>query len=236
MTEHSSQTDSNGVPIEATAPEESRKIIEDFLQRKQAELDALEEAAHPLQKAELQLEIAQALVGIGRQDEAWELARFAFDAFLQNEQWQQAVECCDVLYQSNQPASLQALGMGVWLAVTYPIEPSLSVNMLSYIVDETPPKADGAAVAAVSAHYIADIRTEGKEHESLTFLTKEMVARVAEGHSGVKDQESLDAWMERLQLRDPDSFLPKLALVIGAIVPPDQWWFDRDALREKLPD
>ena len=224
------------IPIEATDPEQSRQIIEEFLQKKQAELDALPEDAPPLHRAELQLEIAQAMVGIGREDEAWELARAAFDTFLQNEKWQQAVECCDVLYQTNQPASLAALGMGVWLAVTYPIEPSLTVNMLSYIVDETPPKADGAAVAAVTAHYIADIRTEGKEHESLTFLTKEMVARVAEGHSDVKDQDSLNAWMERLQLRDPDSFLPKLALVIGAIVPAEQWWFDRDELRDRLPD
>lgn len=234
MTEQSSDT--TDLPIEATDPEQSRQIIEQFLQSKQAELDALPDDAPPLSRAELQLEIAQALVGIGREDEAWEMAREAFDAFLQHEKWQQAVECCDVLYQSSQPASLLALGMGVWLAVTYPIEPSLTVNMLSYIVDETPPKADGAAVAAVAAHYIADLRTEGKEHESLTFLTKEMVARVAEAHSEVKDQQGLDAWMERLQLRDPDIFLPRLALVIGAIVPADQWWFDRDELRERLPD
>jgi len=236
MSDSHSENKPADIPIEATDPEQSRRIIEDFLHNKQAELDALPADAPATQRAELQLEIAQAMVGIGREDEAWALARSAFDVFLQNEAWQQAVECCDVLYQSNQPASLSALGMGVWLAVTYPIEPSLSVNMLSYIVDETPPKADGAAVAAVTAHYIADLRTEGKEHESLTFLTREMVARVAEGHSGVTDQDSLNAWMERLQLRDPDSFLPKLALVIGAIVPAEQWWFDRDALRDKLPD
>ena len=42
--------------------------------------------------------------------------------------------------------------------------------------------------------------------------------------------------MEKLRLHDPADFLPKLALVLGAIVPADEWWFDRDALREKLPD
>jgi hypothetical protein len=41
--------------------------------------------------------------------------------------------------------------------------------------------------------------------------------------------------MERLELLDPDVFLPRLALVLGAIVPADDWWFDRDALREKIP-
>ncbi len=229
------ESSSEKVLIESTDPNASREYIESYLQQKQTELDALGDDADPVERARLQLDIAQALVGVSRNDEAWELARFAFDALLAAEQWQEAVECCDVLYQSSQAASLLALGMGVWLAVTYPIDPSLTVNMLSYIVDETPPKADGAAVAAVSAHYIADVRTEGKEHESLTFLTRELLARVAEGHSEVKDQQGLDIWMEKLQLLDPDVFLPKLALVIGAIVPPDQWWFDRDELREKLP-
>ena len=62
-----------------------------------------------------------------------------------------------------------------------------------------------------------------------------MLANVAKGHSGAEDQEALSAWMERLELLDPDVFLPRLSLVLGAIVPADQWWFDRDALREKIP-
>jgi hypothetical protein len=222
--------------IESTDPKASKEYIENYLKQKQAELEALADDAAPADKARLQLDIAEALVGVSRNDESWELARFALDAFLTEEMWQEAVECCDVLYQSSQAASLLALGMGVWLSVTFPVAPSLTVNMLSYIIDETSPKADGAAVAAITAHYIADVRTEGKEHESMTFLTKEMLARVAEGHSDVKDQEALNLWLERLQLLDPDVFLPKLALVIGAIVPADQWWFDRDALREKIPE
>lgn len=222
--------------IQSDDPQASKEYIENYLAEKQAALEAITQNDSPVDGARLKLDIAEALVGVSRNDEAWEHARFAFDTFLDNEMWQEAVECCDVLYQSSQGASLLALGMGVWLAVTFPIDPSLTVNMLSYIVDETPPKADGAAVAAISAHYIADIRTEGKEHDSLTFLTKEQLARVAEGHSDVKDQEGLSMWMEKLQLLDPDIFLPKLALVIGAIVPADQWWFDRDAIRAKIPD
>ena len=68
------------------------------------------------------------------------------------------------------------------------------------------------------------------------FLTNEMVANVARAHSKVEDQEALSTWMEKLRLHDPADFLPKLALVLGAIVPADQWWFDRDELRNKLPD
>jgi hypothetical protein len=145
------------------------------------------------------------------------------------------VESCDVLYQSAQPASLIALAHGIWLSVTYPVDPQLTVNMLGYLIDETPPTADGAAVAAVTAHYVADGRAEGEQHDSLTFLTRQMLFNVAKGHSGVEDQEAMNAWMERLELLDPGVFLPRLSLVLGAIAPAESWWFDRDALRAKLP-
>lgn len=222
--------------IQSTEPDQSMAYLESYLQEKQAALAALGENPEAQEQAALQLDIAEAMVGVNRSDEAWTIAREAFNVFLEKELWEEAVRCCDVLYQSGQPASLQALGQGVWLAVTYPIDPQLSINMLGYIIDETPAKADGAAVAAITAHYIADMRTEGKTHESMTFLTREMIANVAREHSGVEDQEAMNAWMEKLQLLDPAVFLPRLSLVIGAIVPADQWWFDRDQLREKIPD
>ncbi len=214
----------------------SAEYIQKYLEEKQQELAALPADATEIDRARLNLDIAEAKVGIARGDEAWDLARAALDTFIENERWQEAVEACDVLYQTNQPASLVALAHGVWLAVTYPVDPQLSINMLGYIIDETPPNADGAAVAAITAHYIADLRAEEKQRESLMFLTNEMVANVAKAHSKVEDQESLSAWMERLRLHDPADFLPKLALVIGAIVPAEEWWFDREELRSKLPD
>lgn len=221
--------------IDSSDAAASAEYIQKYLQQKENELKALPADASAIDKARLNLDIAEAKVGIARGDEAWDLARAALDVFIENECWQEAVEACDVLYQTNQPASLVALAHGVWLAVTYPIDPQLTINMLSYIIDETPPNADGAAVAAITAHYIADLRAEEKQRESLLFLTNEMVANVARAHSKVEDKEALNAWMEKLRLREPEDFLPKLALVIGAIAPADQWWFDRDALREKLP-
>lgn len=222
--------------IEASEPEKAMEEIQQYLEKKQTEYDALGDDGEPVERALLQLDIAEALTGLGRGDEAWEKARSALDVFIEQEQWEDAARSCDVLYQTAQPASLVALAHGVWLSVTYPVDPQLTVNMLGYIIDETPPNADGAAVAAIVAHYIADIRAPEDKHESLTFLTRQMLANVAEAHSKVGDQEAMDAWLDRLQLRDPAIFLPKLALVLGAIVPPDDWWFDRDALREKLPD
>jgi hypothetical protein len=221
--------------IESSSPDQSKEDIQRYLDKKQAAYDALEASAEPLDRARLQLDVAEALIGMGRADESWEKARSALDTFIELEQWQDATESCDVLYQSAQPASLVALAHGVWLAVTYPVEPQLTVNMLGYVVDETPANADGAAVAAISAHYVADVRAKDDEHKSLTFLTRQMLANVAKEHSGVEDQEGLNAWLERLELLDPDVFLPRLSLVLGAIVPADAWWFDRDALREKIP-
>jgi hypothetical protein len=232
----SEQNTSNEVLIEGIDPTASIEYIRNFLEAKQNELAALPADANVVDRARLNLDIAEAMVGVNRADEAWEIARKALDVFIENESWQEAVNCCDVLYQSSQPAALIALAHGIWLAVTYPVDPQLSINMLNYLIDETPDKADGAAVAAITAHYIADLRTEDKQRENLLFLTNQMLAAVARGHSGVEDQETLSAWMDRLRLKDPQDFLPKLSLVLGAIVPPDQWWFDRDALRNKLPD
>ncbi len=222
--------------LQSTDPEESIEYLNSYLLEKQNALAELADDASELDRAHLKLDIAEALVGVSRAEECWEVAREAFDVFLENEQWEAAVQCCDVLYQSGQPASLVALGQGVWLAVTYPIDPQLSINMLGYVVDETPAKADGAAVAAIVAHYIADMRTEGEAHKSMTFITNQLLANVAREHSDIKDQDEMNAWMEKLQLLDPEIFLPRLSMVLGAIVPQDQWWFDRDALREKIAD
>jgi len=45
----------------------------------------------------------------------------------------------------------------------------------------------------------------------------------------------LDRWLNHLQLRNPQIFLPRLATVVEALVG-DRWWFDRDVLRARLPD
>jgi hypothetical protein len=231
-----SKKDLDNMLIDSSSPDQSKEDIQKYLDKKQAAYDELEANASPIERARLQLDVAEALVGMGRADESWEKARSALDTFIELEQWQDAVESCDVLYQSAQPASMVALAHGVWLSVTYPVDPTLTVNMLNYVIDETPANADGAAIAAVTAHYIADVRAEADQHKSLTFLTKQLLANVAKEHSRVEDQDGISVWMERLELLDPDVFLPRLALVLGAIVPADDWWFDRDALREKIPE
>lgn len=130
-----------------------------------------------------------------------------------------------------------ALAHGIWLGVTYPIDPELSVAMLQHLVEETPPDSDGAAVAAAVAAYLVDLRAEGQQREELQFFTNQLMGTVARRHTnGACDsQELFDIWVERLELNDPGKFLPRLSKIIDVLVPEGQWWFDRDALREKIP-
>jgi hypothetical protein len=186
-------------------------------------------------RARLQLDIAELLNALERKKEAWDIAREAFVTAMQQESWKDAVEACDVLYQAGQADSIAVLGMGIWLAVTFPVDPELTVAMLIHVVDETPNNSDGAALAAITARYVVDLRAADDKHESLSFLVDNLIAMVAKRHSNVQDQTAMDKWLKRLELRDPQVFLPRLAAVIDAIVG-DNWWFDRDVLRGKLPD
>jgi hypothetical protein len=203
----------------------------DELRDRLAALDAGEET----QRADLLLELARVLVRAEKMTEAWEAGREAFDLCARAEQWEGAIQACDALFATDQPESLAALGQGVWLAVTFPVDPELTVAMLQHIIDETPPDSQGAAVAATAAHYVADMRApEGKERDNLVFYTNQMLATVARRQADVHDQEGFDRWFSRLELRDPAKFLPRLRNVVDVLVQ-DNWWFDRDAVRAKLP-
>lgn len=202
------------------------------LGEKLLELKSLQNVT-PLARARMQLDIAEILVALERKTEAWILAREAFNVALISDAWQDAVEACNVLYQCEQADSIAALGMGVWLAVSFPVDPELTLAMLLHIVDETPNNSDGAALAAVAARYVIDLRAADEHHASQAFLADNLIARVAERHSNVRDQTALIAWMNRLELRDPQVFLPRLSQVVDVMVG-DAWWFDRDELRNKF--
>ena len=189
--------------------------------------------ATPLVRAHIQLDIAEILVALERKPEAWILAREAFATALECDAWPDAVEACDVLFQCEQPGSIAAMGMGVWLSVSFPVDPELTLALLSHVVETTPWNSDSAAVAAVAARYVIDLRADDAKHERLTFIANNLIGHVAERHSNVRDQAALDSWMNRLELRDPQIFLPRLSLVVDTIVG-DAWWFDRDELRKKF--
>ena len=222
----------NLVEIKDRAKDNERAELTKQLVEKLQELNSPNHTTLPA-RARLQLDVAEILVALERKPEAWTLAREAFDTALRHDAWKDAVEACDVLYQCGQKESVAALGMGVWLAVSFPVDPELTLAMLMHIVEETPDDSDGAALAAVAARYVIDLRADDEAHESLSFLANTLIGRVAERHSHVRDQAALDQWMEKLELRDPQIFLPRLGKVVNIIVG-DAWWFDRDELRRKF--
>ncbi len=214
-------------------PEEQAGLKKQLTEKIQ-QLGTLEDSAH-LQRARLQLDIAEILNALDRKKEAWDIAREAFRISMKQESWQDAVEACNVLYQAGQVDSIAVLGMGIWLAVTFPVDPELTVAMLVHAIDEMPDDSDGAAVAAITARYVVDLRAEDDKHESQSFLVDNLIAMVAKRHSHVQDQNAMNMWLDRMGLRDPGVFLPRMALVVDAIVG-DKWWFDREVLRRKLPE
>jgi hypothetical protein len=188
-----------------------------------------------LQCARLQMDLAEILNALGRKKEAWDIAREAFRISLQQESWQDAVEACDVLFQAGQEESMAALGMGIWFAVTFPVDPEVTVAMLIHLVEESPDASDAGALAAITARYVVDLRANNDQHENLCFLVDNLISMVAKRHSNVQNQDAMSHWLDRLELRDPQVFLPRLSQVVDAIVG-GKWWFDRDELRGRLPD
>jgi len=187
-----------------------------------------------IEKAKLMLDIAECHLGLDQQTEAHDWAEKTFHTFLNHSEWQHAVDCCDIIYNSGQDDALIALGNGIWLAVTFPVDPNVSVQMLHHIVDETPDDSDGAAVAAMLAHYLAETRSEEKDHKNLTFVTNQITAQVAKRHRGISDENTMQTWIKMYELDDISKLLPKMAIILDTIVGKN-WWYDRDEIRSRLP-
>lgn len=188
-----------------------------------------------LQQARNHLEVTEERGN--EQQSAWNKAEQVFLHSVEHQDWETAVEACDVMFQAEQEDSMVALGHGLWLAVTYPINPEISAVMLEHVVNNTPADSDGAAVAAATACYLVDMRLDpdSKAHHNLSFFTQQLLTKVAKRHSQVDDPEVFAFWVEKLELNNPDVFLPRLATVIDILVE-DKWWIDRDTLRDQLPE
>ena len=157
MTDRQSNTNPTA-PIKAIDQTESlaeiRKALADAKQR----LKAIPDDGSPVERARALMDVAEPMLGLGQAVDAWNHAREAFAVFMDYEQWQDAVEAADILYQCEQPDSIAALGQGIWLAVTYPVKPHSTVTLLNYVIDETPDDSDGAAVAGRAGPKLPDTR------------------------------------------------------------------------------
>ncbi len=215
--------------------QESSRLLEIRVEDLKRQLIELPAGHAAVDRADILLEIGRVLIRLEEMQDAWDAAREAFDIYAAAESWEGAVQACDIMFVADQPESLAALGQGIWLAVTYPVDPELTVAMLQHVIDDTPPDSQGAAVAAAVAHYIVELRApEGKERENLLFYTNQMLATVARRQGDVLDQAGFDEWFKKLELHDPALFLPRLRNVIDVLVQ-DTWWIDRETLQQKLP-
>ena len=227
---HGLEVEDNPV-LEVTAQEHT---LQQNLDQYMSHFNELTENSDELEKAKLMLDIAECHLGLDQQQEAHDWAERTFQTFVDNNDWQFAVDCCDIIYNSNQNDSLVALGNGIWLAVTFPVDPNVSVQMLHHIVDETPDDSDGAAVAAMLAHYLAETRANDKDYKNLTFLTNQITAQVAKRHRNISDEATMQTWIKMYELDDVSKLLPKMALILDTIVG-ENWWYDRDEIRSRLP-
>jgi hypothetical protein len=189
----------------------------------------------PARRAEMLGALGAVENELGNADAAWEAARAALDIAVQIEGWATAVTACDILFDTGQPDALKALAHGLWLAVTYPIDPAVTVDLLGRLVEEAA-HDDIGAVAATTANYVAQLRApEGEAGETAREKARVLLNAVAWTHGKVKDQEDFDIWYRTNQLDDPGIFLPLLSQSVDKIVAGD-WWFDRDVLRAQIPE
>lgn len=221
--------------VQGAEDSEDTLVASEVLETKLADIEqqlAQLPANSSIERANLLLDSAYTRLELEKDVEAWQLGHEVFKIFADAEDWESAVQAADIIYNANQSDSLVALGNGVWLAVTFPIDPELSAVMLDHIVEETPADSDGGAVAAVTAHYIADLRSK---NENLLFFTNQLLAKVARRHSNVENQNDFEAWMKKMELDSPTDFLGRLSQVLNVMVQ-DDWWVDRDALRKKIAE
>ena len=210
--------------------------LEGLIVELREQLSNLPENTDPIERCSIELDIAHAQQQLERGHEAWPTARAVGEGCGSHKEWQKAAESCNVLYLSDQTDSLVALGNGIWLGVTFPIDPEVTVNLLAHVIDDTPDDSDGAAVAAATALFIADTRSpEGPDRERLHFFASQLLGKVANRHSEVENQAQFDYWIEKLELDDPDKFLTRLRNVVDVLAQED-WWIDRDEIRNSIPD
>jgi len=191
-------------------------------------------SAPALGRASMALEIAGLLLDLDKKTDAWQYTRPTVETFIAQDAFEDAAMACQYIYLADQDDAIPAIGQAAWLAETYPVDPHLTANILTHIIDETPDDSDGAAVAAATAHYVVDLRATEEKREELRLFTGANLARVAKRHANVQSQMEFELWVERMELDIPEKFLIRLRNVIDVMVQTD-WWFDREQLRQNLP-
>ena len=186
------------------------------------------------ERLDAQLELAQVLLDLNELAVSFEISRQVLDRCLSAARYGDAVSACRIMYLSEQPQAISALGHGLWLALAFPIDPEQSWQMFRHLVEEIPPQSDGAAVVAMLAYFLMEKRAAGSNRDRLIFLARQQVAKVAKNLRGITGEEEIEIWAGIHDLDNVDMLLERMARMLDAIV--QDWWFDREALRASFPD
>jgi len=200
----------------------------------QQQIDMLPES-ESRQRLTLGHDLATVQIDLEQGKVAWQNAMPALQLHLDGEEWEQAVVVCDTLFRTNEEDALIALGHALWLSITFPVDPALTISQLQHVIDETPEESDGAVVAAAVAGYVADLRGSQDANDDATLAVGQMLNDVARRHSNVSNQQEFDDWFEKLELGDPSKLLVRMRNIIDVLVQ-DQWWFNREALQAVIPE
>ena len=212
-------------------------VSTEMLQRRADQLKSQIEGSDELpadRKMSLIQSLAETRVALGQGSLAWQSGKTAFDYYLRNQKWEQAVVCCDIMFRSEFVDALIALGNGLWLSITFPVDPELSVLMLRHVIEDTPSDSDGAAVAAAVAAYVVEIRGDQHRNDDASLVVGQLLNEVARRHGNANSAEEFNRWFKRLELDQPAKFLVRMRNVIDVLVQ-DQWWFDRGELQQLIP-
>ena len=191
-------------------------------------------ASDNAKQADLEHQLAAIQIDLSDVESAWSTAFPLLSFYLDKQNWEKAAAVCDTLFRCNQPDSLAALGHGLWLSITFPVDLTLTLSQLQHVIDETPEDSDGAAVAAAVAAYVVDLRSEDAGNDDAILAVGQMLNEVARRHGNVNDQEEFEQWFRRLELDQPNKLLVRMRNIIDVLVQ-DQWWIDRDALQQLIP-
>ena len=200
------------------------------LETRRGQIPAGDAARHTLAA-----EAVQILGDLGKPARAWDLAEPALAEAVAGEDWQGATLICESLFLGGGERALPALGQSLWLSITFPVDPGLTVAQLRYVIEETPRDSDGAAVAAAMAAYVASLRSDNNPSGDLALAVGQMMNDVASRHGQVADSDAFGRWFSRLELDDPAKLAVRMRNIIDVLVQ-DDWWFDREALQRKIPE
>ena len=216
---------------DATVSSEVLTRKADAISRQLDQIDACDY----LKQAELKHQLAAIQIELAKEENAWSTAFPLLNFYLDKQNWEQAAAVCDTLFRCNQPDSLAALGHGLWLSITFPVDPTLTLLQLQHVIDETSEDSDGAAVAAAVAAYVVDLRSEDGGSDDAILAVGQMLNEVARRHGNVNNQEEFEQWFRRLELDQPNKLLIRMRNIIDVLVQ-DQWWIDRDTLQQLIPE